>query len=377
MFETLKATRTTSSKVISYGLWHPDLSRVEVTVMKGIHFSSMGHSVPRSTVDEDGAERTQKRLELLPEEAIYLIERGTMFCWKESDVRLEGLGGVPMTVQQAYSEMIGKADLTLEKFQVYSYLKRLGYVVTRTRPPNEHYPAAAPFPTRTSHNSIFRYFKRLMGGFSTILCRIFNKFDWWHPLRINGFSLSNKSYGSVYRSMRFIRSGHSVALNSNSPPSPPSPYQIFYNLYKPSTPFKKSSPSPPDFQMVVVNSARTTPMPTLQELSDLFNVLPELPPPLPRQKRPVNHSQDQSKPNEQTKAAPPATSPTTSERSFIRRLFPWAFPTTPQTPTKGQKVNPFMALKSGKKMIIIAAVDSGNISFFKFSEGAFSEWPMA
>ena len=104
--------------MISYGIWHPDLSRVEVTVMKGIHFSSMGHSAPRSIADEGGVETLQKRLELLPEEAIYLIERGTMFCWKELDIRLEGLGGVPMTVQQAYSEMIGKEDLTLEKFQV-------------------------------------------------------------------------------------------------------------------------------------------------------------------------------------------------------------------------------------------------------------------
>jgi tRNA-splicing endonuclease subunit Sen54 len=31
-----------------------------------------------------------------------------------------------------------------------------------------------------------------------------------------------------------------------------SPYQIFFNLYKPSTSFKKSAPSPPDFQIVVI-----------------------------------------------------------------------------------------------------------------------------
>ena len=122
------------SKAISYGIWHPDLSRVEVTVMKGIHFSSMGHSAPRSMVDEDGVESLQKRLELLPEEAIYLIERGTMFCWKELDIRLEG-SFVPS------------------------------------------------------------------------------------------------------------RDGHSVSpLNSSRPTSSSSPYQIFYRLHKPSTPFKKPSP---------------------------------------------------------------------------------------------------------------------------------------
>ena len=75
----------------------------------------------------------QKRLELLPEEAIYLIERGSLFCWRESDtdysdnVKKDGenpfeiIEGAPMTVQQAFSEMIGKEGLTLEKYQVRSY----------------------------------------------------------------------------------------------------------------------------------------------------------------------------------------------------------------------------------------------------------------
>lgn len=106
------------SKAISYGIWQPALARTEVTVAKGIHFSSMGHSAQRYVADENGVEKLQKRLELLPEEAIYLIERGAMFCWKESILQVEGLEGVPMTVQQAYSEMIGTEGLDLEKFQV-------------------------------------------------------------------------------------------------------------------------------------------------------------------------------------------------------------------------------------------------------------------
>jgi len=40
------------------------------------------------------------------------------------------------------------------------------------------------------------------------------------------------------------------------------------------------------------------------------------------------------------------------------------------------KPNPFIALKAGKKAIIVAAVDTGNISFYKFGQGEFSEWPM-
>lgn len=111
------------SKGISYGIWHPLLERVEVTVSRGIHFNSMGHSVVRSTLDENGLEKVKKRLELLPEEAIYLIERGALFCWKKSDAHtahlqgFEGIVGTPMSVQQAYAEMIGKENLTLERFQ--------------------------------------------------------------------------------------------------------------------------------------------------------------------------------------------------------------------------------------------------------------------
>ena len=50
-----------------------------------------------------------------------------MFCWKEHDLLVknvqqgssrEDVEGTPMSVQQAYAEMIGKEDLTLERYQV-------------------------------------------------------------------------------------------------------------------------------------------------------------------------------------------------------------------------------------------------------------------
>lgn len=84
----------------------------------------MGHSVARAPSIQDGATKIQKRLELLPEEALYLVERGAMLCWKASELALsetpglEDVEGVPMTVQQAFAEMVGTEDLTLEKYQV-------------------------------------------------------------------------------------------------------------------------------------------------------------------------------------------------------------------------------------------------------------------
>jgi tRNA-splicing endonuclease subunit Sen54 len=51
--------------------------------------------------------------------------------------------------------------------------------------------------------------------------------------------------------------GHSIALKHPDPEKrakekKASPYQIFFNLYKPSTPFKRSAPPQPDFQIVVI-----------------------------------------------------------------------------------------------------------------------------
>ncbi|CAA7265470.1 unnamed protein product [Cyclocybe aegerita] len=405
MFDTLRATRTTSSKAISYATWYPKIARTHVTVARGIHFSTMGHSAPRAIVGEDGISKIQKRLELLPEEAIYLIERGTLFCWKAVDLELgdvpglEEVGGAPMTVQQAYSEMIGKEDLTLEKFQVYAYLKRLGYMVTRTNPPDSHYPVPSSLAITRPAPSILERIRSIFPQWISSIWRVlFGRLDWWKPVKISRWLQGNKSYLSLYHSMRFMSAGHKVPLHSSKATlgaRSTSPYRIFYNLYKPSTPFKKSAPPPPDFQIVVIN-ARTTPMPTLQELTDLFDVLPEVPLPGPRQKRgpygsqaPVVSATTAQRPTPTTAAAAPEPTPTSSPPpSFLRKFFPWFFhssssssslplPATASAPAGARRINPFVALKTGKKVVIIAAVDTGNISFFRFGQGEFSEWPMA
>lgn len=123
-----------------------------------------------------------------------------------------------------------------------------------------------------------------------------------------------------------------------------------------------------------------TSMPSLQELTNLFDILPEAPLPAPRQKRP------QLAIGSDLPVAPQAQMPSTkigetsgSDKSFIRRMFPWFFPLSPSTLPSSVPVrspNPFVALKTGKKIVIVAAVDSGNISFFRFGQGEFTEWPM-
>jgi tRNA-splicing endonuclease subunit Sen54 len=95
----------------------------------------VGHSAPRTVWKEGEASKIHKRLELLPEEALYLVERGTLFCTKESSTLKsnvpgsEDIEGAPMSVQQAFAEMIGTEDLSLEKYQV-CYLYRPSCVIS-------------------------------------------------------------------------------------------------------------------------------------------------------------------------------------------------------------------------------------------------------
>ncbi|KAJ3777072.1 tRNA-splicing endonuclease subunit sen54 N-term-domain-containing protein [Lentinula raphanica] len=402
MFEALRADRTISNKSLSYGTWHPSIARVSVTVARGTVMGTIGHSVPRETVMPNGNLKTQKRLELLPEEAIYLIERGSLLCWKESEMEylnegiFESVSGSPMTVQQAYTEMIGKEDLTMDRYQVYAYLKRLGYAVTRTKPPSIFYPTAAPYPpSSTASFSPLSIVGRISALFSSWISKISflflrNTFNWWRPLQFSNWFKKDKNYAFIFRSLRFIPSGNKVPIYI--PPEtklPLSPYEPFFNLYKPPTPFRKSAPPPPDYQMVVVN-ARTTPMPSLRELTAIYDNAPELPPPQRRVRTPpqaqgVSYKKSATNPNpnalpdtqsqkpDQSTASPSQSS---EKSSIISGLASWFHRKPVPPPAKPQrKPNPFAVLRQGKKTAIIATVDAGTINIFRFAQGAFEVDP--
>lgn len=84
-----------------------------------------------------GKEDRWNRTWLLPEEALYLLERGTLdIRWPASitgSVRTDGEEelDLPMSLQAAYACLMGRGGLTLERFSVYTGLKRLGYTVIR------------------------------------------------------------------------------------------------------------------------------------------------------------------------------------------------------------------------------------------------------
>ena len=95
------------------------MMRCWVAHARGPYFKTMGRA------DRDGA------LWLLPEEMLYLLERGNL------DVRW-GMGQeeeeMPMSLQGGYAVSIGselEGKIGLERWSVYAALKRMGYVVMR------------------------------------------------------------------------------------------------------------------------------------------------------------------------------------------------------------------------------------------------------
>jgi tRNA-splicing endonuclease subunit Sen54 len=115
-------------------------------------------------------------------------------------------------------------------------------------------------------------------------------------------------------------------------------------------------------------------MPTLAELTHMYEGLPVIPPPLPRKRNPPSE-----KAVPVLRPYPPKGHDATSRPSFVARLLSYlSLYSSPPTPRPAPaKINPFAALRQGNKSVIIAVVDAGTVSFFKFGRGAFEEWPMA
>jgi len=148
--------------------------------------------------------------------------------------------------------------------------------VTRTNPPDIYYPIPPIVSTSKPVHSVVEYIKSLLKIWMSSVSRVFvGDFSWWKPVRISRWLHHDKNYGgfctttwfslppikctlvSLFKRLRFMTAGHNVPLKLSKgtlASKSSSPYQIFFNLYKPSTPFKKSAPPPPDFQVVVVKS---------------------------------------------------------------------------------------------------------------------------
>eukprot|EP00066_Takifugu_rubripes_P013349 XP_011602615.1 PREDICTED: tRNA-splicing endonuclease subunit Sen54 isoform X1 [Takifugu rubripes] len=92
--------------------WIPSEQIVELQTPAGKFWQTMGFS-------SEGKQR------LLPEEALYLMECGNLQVFYQD---------LPFSIQDGYESFLSPSTVSLQQYQVFAHLKRLGYVVHRFDP---------------------------------------------------------------------------------------------------------------------------------------------------------------------------------------------------------------------------------------------------
>ncbi|KAK3491015.1 uncharacterized protein B0T23DRAFT_444201 [Neurospora hispaniola] len=261
---------------------------------------------------------------LLPEEALYLVERGSLDLWwptrgieevfpadgsvptaaattsakgegeqteedEEEDEDDEYKYGLPLSLQAAYALLIGedgeRGKVSLQKFQVFSHLKRAGYNVIRA--PTNPLPVQDDTQLTTTTQPASKPKSVTEWLISCLPQSKSSPTDPppYGPLVPPGFY---RSYNTIYNylSLRPSSTSSSASSTADNQPQKPqspesdgydsdsnSPYKIHYHIFKASTKFTRTRPPPPDFYISVI-SAKDTSIPTLSEISSLLASAP-------------------------------------------------------------------------------------------------------
>jgi tRNA-splicing endonuclease subunit Sen54 len=280
--------------VLAY--YHAESNMAYTNDAKGPLFKNMG-KVFSGKEDPLGPRLAgENRIWLLPEEAVYLLERGTIDIRWPVDEDDEDAEGLPMSLQGAYAVFLGddEGGLTFERYSVYAGLKRSGYTVHRASSwdgvgeelGEECFP---PLQGMTWNLGLLRHAWRNMfipraateaeqtvgplvtPGIYRSYGKQFITMDSLCPL-------TNSYPAEIYRRLAIIPS-YDPTTRKTIPANPTDPaFRITYHLWKPGSPhYKKSSPGTPDFRIAVVNARETT-FPTLAQLSALIDTQPYSPP---------------------------------------------------------------------------------------------------
>jgi len=248
-----------------------------------------------------GQADTTGRLHLLPEEALYLVERGNLDLRWPVECHDEASEGMPFSLQSAYAVLLGKLGLTLERYTVYTGLKRSGYIVRRAPGwdledmlDSEATTKEAPIPMATN------VFAWLYGLLSTSRAKKSQVGPLLGPGLYKSYSEAIFfAWGTstatlivsedVYNSLAIIPFHDPTFGTKACATSQPSddermsgdgtsaPLRCSYHVWKPRPDFKKSFPGPPDFRIAVVNAREDVPI--LEQLDRLLQSVPYNPPP--------------------------------------------------------------------------------------------------
>ncbi|KJR82793.1 tRNA-splicing endonuclease subunit Sen54 [Sporothrix schenckii 1099-18] len=369
---------------------------VMVEIHRGPMFASVGAVpgkpkwIPTLPKDQQPTPRPgYDRVWLLPEEALFLVERGTMELWwplremeailglrgsrSDADTDADEEHGIPLSLQAAYALLIGPDDdpqhgrIPLPTYQVYTHLRRSGYQVLRAVKTNPQTPLDAPTkapvpPVPPSPTSLWQWLFSLLSPSSpssTIASFPLREHAPRGALVQPGLY---RSYRPIYAQLRLIqphRYGEHPPVEDVSQ-RPKNPFRIVFHVWKSGTSttsssktFSKIRPPPPDFYMAVAD-AHATGVPTLEQVSELLASVPPLPATAHLSKRSRLAAQSAST------AAEPAPSSMPSKQAS-------AFPPLPTI---------YRRLKLGRRCVLVAVVDHGLVNYMRFSDTTFSTDPL-
>lgn len=314
---------------------HPDAC-VYVPIPKGSIFKTMGQ-----------ADRWN-RIWLLPEEALYLLERGSLdIRWpntpadtEDSELAQESVPAIPMSLQAAYACFLGRGGLTLERYSVFTGLRRLGYALARAPGWDD---TAAAHSNDDVGKGTYTQPQQRGPGLAGIFSRIF---DWlYDPLctastaagpavgcgihRSYSMSIDESVYFArllthltvdIYKKLAMIPWYDPATATQRDPLDTDAPFRVVFHVYKPSTPIKKTALPTPDFRVAVINARETTSIATLAQLGALLE-------------------------------------------------------STPLDPPRGEKMGRllYMRLRHGYRNVVLAVVDQGVVSYLRVADSAFGK----
>lgn len=371
MYEALAGVRGHHLKNKLIAVWLPLKNCAIVPHAKGNYFRDMGFPVNLGTRIKDG-------MELNPLETVYLVERGSMVIYIANDEFQRFYAGDLLTFD--YDSLL-KMDLAMlyayafvdtlvDHYQVYSYLKRHGYLVRRYVAKG-HIGEAKEHSAQVKGHSVeakqdhytklpaVRLLTKITSKFNTLLHYISGKL---RQLGILSFPSNNINhyltkhyfgYTSVFQSLRLIPTSIKTQKEVSN-------YDLHFDVWKPTPTFSKKKPPVPDFQICIVNSEATK-FPSLSTIQGLLSDTNEPSPKVVGE----NSAKKFSKKN----SMPPSKKEIRLQRQKARQA---------KLDIKIQLKNQYLKARDAKlkfghgRSVVIAVVDNGILNFVNLAEGDFA-----
>ncbi|CAH2353236.1 tRNA-splicing endonuclease subunit Sen54p [[Candida] railenensis] len=378
MYAALAVRRGHTIKQELVAIWYPERKEAYVPHLRGPYFKDIGRpsSSPSNKIQAAW---------LNPIETVYLCERGSVRIFLHNDSyeryktrilqnyiqkeKSQGQGNnfdddddeqfdfesnlVSLSLAHLYALAFSHDSTLVGKYQVYSYLKRLGYLVldfkdSTTRQLDEYHKLVENKANESSI-SIFQALK-------SYTLSLFSS-------KVSNILLAKRhyfTYKSIFRSLRLIPSYSTYDSLKKLKEPTENKLTPCFDVWKPTPQFSKKNPTQPDFQIVIANTNQSS-FPSLSQIQELFNS--------------SNHML-----NSNTTKNTPATIKNSSSGPSKREIRAQrAKERYSKLDPKIQRSIDYNKLKDKKfkfgnsgRCFIVALIDNGVVNFVNLSEGDFS-----